>query len=505
MNFLKYVLPFVFAGNVFSSDLTVESVADSSNKLHVKRKEVKYKDKRVDLSYGNPSNEALDNLVKENEEVVNHDFGIVKKDSEKLVVVPNVSYFVFEISKWSKDKKWPVFIEGNKYLDKFIDAYNPCSVVKAGNVCGSFEVNEDNVYQALIASQGRDGMSSCSDSDKVKYFEMCDKKGIVLTKLDDGCFPGAFALAAYHGQWLDFMGNFLVKHDAGIGEFVAKKLQKRVLDKVKEFDYKGMGNLDYLTIGLDFAYKYKGKWEFGDANYCLDDLLGRDKNGEQWAYHGRLIDCFDGDFFGGAALFQAMSALFLDNKKCLMFDTYWSGWDGYKADLAYAKLKDVLDVTLVQRPESSEKMWKQLMGKKNIYDLIFVQSRGTPDGFNTGKDEKGSYSLIPSKSVPCAVLFTHSYSAANPYDPNTIAGRFLKSGAYVYHGSISEPFVDSYNQPGFVANKLLLGKSLGEATQDRRLAEGNCYHDSKKDGTKPWRNIFIGDPRKVWNVKRERK
>ena len=41
----------------------------------------------------------------------------------------------------------------------------------------------------------------------------------------------------------------------------------------------------------------------------------------------------------------------------------------------------------------------------------------------------------------------HSFSAADPPDPSTIAGRWLANGAFLYFGSMNEPFLDAVPDP----------------------------------------------------------
>ena len=57
----------------------------------------------------------------------------------------------------------------------------------------------------------------------------------------------------------------------------------------------------------------------------------------------------------------------------------------------------------------------------------------------------------------------HSFSAADPTDPRTIAGRWLANGAFVYFGAMNEPFLQAFRPPRLVAALIAEGVPLGAA------------------------------------------
>ena len=62
----------------------------------------------------------------------------------------------------------------------------------------------------------------------------------------------------------------------------------------------------------------------------------------------------------------------------------------------------------------------------NRFGLVLINSSGGPDMFAiTGGP--GRPSDVP-RGVPAAVAMIHSFSAADPTDPQTIAGRWLARG-----------------------------------------------------------------------------
>jgi hypothetical protein len=78
----------------------------------------------------------------------------------------------------------------------------------------------------------------------------------------------------------------------------------------------------------------------------------------------------------------------------------------------------------------------------------------------------------------------HSFSAADPADPGTIGGRWLTQGAFVYFGSVYEPYLQAFRKPGLVADLVVRGVPLSAA-----LRQG----ESEPLG-RPWRLVFLGDP-----------
>ena len=78
----------------------------------------------------------------------------------------------------------------------------------------------------------------------------------------------------------------------------------------------------------------------------------------------------------------------------------------------------------------------------------------------------------------------HSFSAADPNDPATIAGRWLANGAFVYFGSMNEPFLQSFRPPALVAALIAEGVPLGAAIR----------RSPPEPFGQPWRLVYLGDP-----------
>ncbi len=68
---------------------------------------------------------------------------------------------------------------------------------------------------------------------------------------------------------------------------------------------------------------------------------------------------------------------------------------------------------------------------------------------------------------PTVVSIIHSFSAADPLDPSTIAGRWLENGVYIYFGAMNEPYLNAFRCP-----KLDRGTGLHRDAFERRAATG---------------------------------
>src|SRR5690606_2798161 len=79
-----------------------------------------------------------------------------------------------------------------------------------------------------------------------------------------------------------------------------------------------------------------------------------------------------------------------------------------------------------------------------------------------------------------------SFSAENPNDPETLAGRWLAHGAFVYFGSSHEPYLSAFRTPGLVADLLAEGLPFG-ASARMNAEEAPPFGNA-------WRLVYLGDP-----------
>jgi hypothetical protein len=187
-------------------------------------------------------------------------------------------------------------------------------------------------------------------------------------------------------------------------------------------------------------------------------------------------------------MYQAMCSLFLQPQTPLLFDGYTGRgrpWSDYGMESTAADMATRFDsVTWIHdRGRAGIDEWRSVFGPRNRFDLIFVNSSGTPKAFNLAGNS-GKTEDIPL-GRPAAIYMIHSLSAARPNDTGTLAGRWLANGAFLYFGSLNEPYLPAFRTPHLAWQLLAAGAPVSAALA--KLPQ--------EDATgAPWRLRLIGDP-----------
>jgi hypothetical protein len=111
--------------------------------------------------------------------------------------------------------------------------------------------------------------------------------------------------------------------------------------------------------------------------------------------------------------------------------------------------------------------------------LIFVNSSGNAEFFDL-KPGQGKPDDVPFLRVPSMVHFVHSWSATNPLNRDTVAGRWLERGVFAYMGSTYEPYLQSFVPTPKVTQRLMVAMPFGAAV--------------RIDNAEAWKLAVIGDP-----------
>ncbi|MDP8263725.1 MAG: hypothetical protein P9M13_10560 [Candidatus Ancaeobacter aquaticus] len=401
---------------------------------------------------------------------------------KSVYIVPDIETFLYTLSTWDRHTRFPIFIGVNRYTEKFLRAYPDYAVIKAP-AAHYVDLTEETVLKALYASWGPETLFDIKKKITPKDIKKRLRKmrvqpqGIVFTDIEDRECAGGLLLAAYHKQCLEFL-------DINIEKLLTQKEDKKYLNnKAKEtirltiikkiaawgYPYKGLGTgIDYITLALQFPFSYQG----GNS---LDDAINRiePQSTDCYSYVGRLVDNNL-----GMALYQANASVFLPTSSAFFFDTWPEKWN-YRMGCAYWFFLQHIPSILYEGTTGRIDAWRSIMKFGNFFNFIFVQSSGS------SKSWAGTVDDIPD-SVPVIVYFSHSYSAANFYDPQTIAGRWLANGAYIYLGSINEPMNAAFQKSIHIASAIKKNYPLGKAFQRKEYL--------MKNFAKPWRLIYIGDP-----------
>jgi len=390
---------------------------------------------------------------------------------DRVVLVPDTDTLLAAIAQWDGRGRWPVLLADNRYTDLFVARFRPAEaiVLDATALGGDRRAAAET---AIAAAWGTERDRLRQRWDQLGWLP----PGLVLADADDPAFGAAVALAAGRGQILvELDGDF-----GAPGDKLAPEQWEHLQQQVNRaaatsgYAWEQLGDaIDAVTLVGDLAAKYSAPDVQGALS--VTDGLGR-VSGRRWAVTGWI--------FGSPerAVYQAMCSLFLDPQTALLYDSYQSEppWNNYDLTGAARRLAAIdIRSQAIARPEASRQVWRQLTRRPWRYDVAFVNSRGRADRFEAGNGVLATDDL-PELAHPIAIHFLHSWSATNPDDPETIAGRWLERGAYFYYGSVSEPFLSAFVPPSAIARRLALGAPFGAA--------------ARYTNASPWKLTTIGDP-----------
>ncbi len=402
---------------------------------------------------------------------------------DQVCLVPDLATFFEAIATWDEAHYFPILIDDVESTLRFVRAFRPARVVRYPKAAAAIAPGQvwERARDAVAASWARVDAEGRSPppGDLVPKHLGPTPPGVVLSTPEAPMLAGAVALAAGRFQPLrrvDFARQFgdrlSIEEFRAFDDLVTAEVRRAAPDHGRLGD-----DCDFLTLAGDWPYGYAGSIG-GDAT--VEDGLGRDpRTGLRWAFAGRLL----GD--PARSVYRAMCSLFLQPEAVALFNGYdekTPPWSDYSMRPAGLRLAASRPTAHVAGPRANVEGWHEVFDPANRYGLVLVNSSGGPTDFGL---VEGSASVpdVP-RSVPAAVLMIHSFSAARPNDPATVAGRWLANGAFVYFGSMTEPFLDAFRAPGLVGDLIAEGLPLVVAARST-LAEPR--------GT-PWRLAFLGDP-----------
>jgi len=414
-----------------------------------------------------------------------------------VCLVPDLPSYYAAIAAWDESHYFPVLFDDPELSLKFLRAFRPARVVRLPSTIKPAAADgPDAAWATATAAVGQswtaaDDPGAAPPGDRPPKGLGPTPPGLVLSSPGAPMLAGAVALAAGRFQPLLRWEPGRTAKEAP-NEDVAVELAGQVEELARSVttDYDRLGDgLDFITLAGDTPWKYDAKRlaaQPGTASF--DDLVGRDLVGRsgplrrRWAYAGRLT----GD--AAASAYRAMCSLFLRPRTALLFNGYsetGDGWKDYAMRTAATRLKADLQVKQVAAPAGADlAAWHAAFDPLNRAGLVLINSSGNPDTFNVPGGPGHAADVPPT--MPAAVAMIHSFSAAKPDDPDTIAGRWLANGAFLYFGSISEPYLDAFRRPALVAD--LLAEQLPTSAALRQLPE-----ESPPFGN-PWRLTLLGDP-----------
>ncbi|PIE23886.1 MAG: hypothetical protein CSA62_05680 [Planctomycetota bacterium] len=403
----------------------------------------------------------------------------------QVVVVNDARGFLDAISGWSRESIYPVLFADSRYLPKFLRQFQASKVwIKRTKRRASTQITEEHLLSTWAQCCGVEGVVTEELPGLEAWRKLPDRSpGVVVTSVSDPMCLAGLALAIGRRQGLIFMPPVakpaqMIQFDAALA--LRKTLSDRLDAAQIEWDQL-YDELDFVTLACAQPYRYQNRSYADKTPFALDDFLTRREDELRWAHTGRLY----GDTT--RAVYQAMCSLFLQPARSLLFSRYSKNsqpWKTYDTAGAKSFLAKHLAVEEYSHPKATRDQWQQLFAQENgRWGLVHVNSSGGARTWSTSKG-KADYDDI-FETLPCIVSYTHSGSAAAPYDADSIAGRWLERGAYIFFGSCSEPYLDA-----FVPIDIVYKRAISEGAP---LA--SCFRwPAGLKRWRPWKLAYFGDP-----------
>jgi hypothetical protein len=392
----------------------------------------------------------------------------------QVVLVPDESTYLDEISKWSPNQRWPVLFRHGSQTSQFIRRFSPEKVWVRESV-GKVE-NLGKTMQETVSNSWGGGETV---RDALKAIKL-PPIGVVITSVKDTARTAAVALAAGRGQLLSYISNDWGAQNKIMGKATTSALIEEVRDSLSKtgLSFQNIGDeIDAITICMTLPARVNFT-AASENPVAVSDVIGRDKNGNRFAWTGWI------EGSKANAAYMAMCSLFLERSNYWFCNTYPNngGWGKYGlGNLLEILPKYGIDTTLV---DGTLRSLQEADSGGIRGDVICFTSKGNQD-FLEMSDERTSPYWLPILDTPSALYFLHSWSLKNPSGKTTVGGTWLSRGVYAYVGSSHEPMLQAFVPQIEVMRRTM---SLVPFLPASRWSTGEHVY------SKPWRINTIGDP-----------
>ncbi|MBA4028722.1 MAG: hypothetical protein C0475_06255 [Planctomyces sp.] len=428
-----------------------------------------------------------------------------------VVIVPDGPSYLAAIESWRPSGRFPVLIddgtrESRHHIALFVAAFKPERVVSwAAQAPGRVDALalrgpelESRLMRAVARAWGAADTAEPLEGLKAVWGSAYTPTGLVVTFPNDTAWTAALAIAAGRGQPLAVVPAPASSRAAAMPLTEALTLDAAVRCAAERtgYTFAGLGDqLDALTLAATAPARVTVQAEDplqpqmgapfdprpGEP-LALTDLLGRDlpaRAQSRWAWAGQV----SGSAARGA--YTAMCGLFLTPADAWLFEGYAQGFGNgvYSMAQSHAVLQSAkFPVSGAWVPtDATTATWARTAFDGVHAGLLLVNSSGQATTFDL-RPRLGNASDMPVLRRPAAAYVIHSFSAANPHDGSTLAGRLLRRGAYAYVGSVHEPLLAGFVPSHVLVQRMLVGMPLAAA--------------ARFDGPRaaPWRVHVQADP-----------
>lgn len=405
-----------------------------------------------------------------------------------VVIVTGPGAYLDAIAAWERDLRFPILwddgsVQARADIARFVHAFQPARVVRyepadAAVLPAEPAARIAHLERAVFDATLEPGSATTTQHwvDALRADSLLGP-GIIITDAAGAQWPAAVALAAGRRQVMAFAAT-PGRLSAALAPDQVFALERLARDMAEGLGlgWSGIGDdIDAITLALDCPSKIRIKDDPPDF-LATTDVLGRTDTGARWAFVGQL----SGNEPRSAYL--AMCSLFLRPAAAWIFDGYepgepWSLFDGTEA--ANALTNAGIPTTVFDEPRQGIEHWRAACVRAIDAGLVAVNTMGNGDFFRLRPGD-GAPGDVPIFASPPMVYFVHSFSATRPGNLDTIGGRLLDHGAYVYAGSVQEPTLAGFVPTPYVIRRLMIGLPFTAA--------------ARTDDGQAWKIATFGDP-----------
>ncbi len=404
-----------------------------------------------------------------------------------LVIASSPDAYLDALSGWSLDGRYPVLIDdgtdgARENIVRFARAFEARRVVLYGGKgemhAQSIEALQERVERVAASAWSAGTVEELKEKWKSLEFTPA---GIVVASGADMAWTGAAALAAFRGEPIVWVGAIPDPLGSGMSEQRYDGLAREIEGGAERTGYSwdGVGDaIEAITLCLSGPDKVS----VGSTTLALTDVLGRSDvtetgSSSRWAYASMAPGS------AAEAAYRAMSSLFTQPRKAFLFDGYVGfgegGFEAYRVGAAGEMLRGAgFEVTEADSGRDPLGEWRRRVLPPLDAGFVHVNSAGFVRMFRLGTVEASAVE-IPALRRPALVHFVHSFSAQNVGDEMSIARRWLDGGAFVYVGSVDEPYLTAFHTP--------------ERFAARMLARAPVSAAARVEMSKPWKINVYGD------------